>query len=102
MCPKCRQYCQSFFNLRFVDCFYEIEAETEVGKPWLKKGQTPAETGEVVTLRFDQMEDISVWTWMKVTVATNQPEIPEEEEEEEEEIVILKSDLIAAGIEPGD
>ena len=32
----------------------------------MKKGSTPA-TGDVVTVKFDQMQDIDVWTWMRIT-----------------------------------
>jgi hypothetical protein len=67
-------------NLRFVDCYYELRAERDSGGyQILKKGCTPIETGEVITLRFDQMEDINVWTFMEVIAWSNEPvEEPEE------------------------
>lgn len=51
-----------------------------------KRGQTPVDTGDIVTMRFDQMEDIKVWTWMEIKCWNNEPDdIPEEPEELEEE-----------------
>ena len=31
-----------------------------------KKGGTPVDTGDIVTLKFDQMQDTDIWTWMEV------------------------------------
>jgi hypothetical protein len=62
-------------NLRFVDCFFELKAEREQGgQEFRKKGVTPLETGEVVSIRFDRMEDIKLWSWIEVESWTNEPE----------------------------
>ena len=60
--------------MRFVDCFYEIKGELEKGDTFMKKGVTPELSGEVVTFRFDKMEEINVWTWLEVTTWSNEPE----------------------------
>lgn len=103
-CPKCKQMCGAFVNLRFVDCWYEMRAEQDPINTnpqfdqqndnhlntdpitFRKRGQTPVDTGDIVTMRFDQMEDIKVWTWMEIKCWNNEPDdIPEEPEELEEE-----------------
>ena len=62
-------------NLRFVDCFFEFRSEREQGGHEIRKrGVTPLETGEVVSVRFDRMEDIKLWSWMEITCYTNEPQ----------------------------
>ena len=67
-----------------VDCFYQIKGEYENGQTFMKRGVTNDITGEIVTLRFDQMEDVHAWHWMEVFTWTNQPEpeVPEQVDEE--------------------
>ena len=49
----------------------------------MKKGSTPA-NGDVVTVKFDQMQDIDVWTWMRITTVSNLPVSSEEEWSDED------------------
>ena len=46
-------------------------------KFYRKRGKTP-ESDAVVTMRFEQMQDVDVWTWMEV-IASEKVEEPENE-----------------------
>ena len=92
VCKKCKNQCNQFTNMRFVDCFFDIVGERENGEVFMKKGCTPEFSGEIVVLRFDQMEDIQNWNYMEIATWSNQPpsdyddeEVGEEGEEEEYE-----------------
>lgn len=70
-CPFCGKMCQIFVNITMVDCVYEIKAEmanvsSNLKSPSLyrKRGRTIKKDNQVI--RFDQMEDIKVWTWMEI------------------------------------
>ena len=44
-------------------------------------------------MKFDQMEDIKVWTWIEIKCWNNEPDdIPEEPEELEEEEAVVAED----------
>lgn len=78
--------CAAFTNLRFIDCDFTIVAERGTHPNlFMKKGSTPY-NGDVVTVKFDQMQDIDVWTWMRITTVSNLPVTPPEPEYDEEEL----------------
>ena len=68
-----------------VDCFFEIKGEYESGNVFMKRGVTNDITGEIMTLRFDQMEDVNAWHWMEIHTWSNQPapDVPEQADEGE-------------------
>ena len=52
--------------MRFVDCTFELEAELSDGRLFKKRGATDPETGKVISVCFDQMEDIAVWQYIHI------------------------------------
>jgi len=75
ICPNCNEYCQQFYNLRFVDCYFEIAAESNTGREFRKRGCTPRDSGKVVSYFFENVEDIKAWAFISVLTYSNEKAI---------------------------